>query len=108
MRAGRLNRKVTVQSLAATQSTVTGEMHDAWATVGSVWAEVAPLSGREAFIASQVRADVDTLITIRYATFAVVPTMRIVKGTTYYDIQSALDPLDRKREIRIMCKKGNT
>lgn len=46
MRAGELDRKITIQQLAVTRSPL-GDEVKAWSTLASVWAKVMPVSGRE-------------------------------------------------------------
>ena len=107
MRAGRLHQQISVYALSSTQSSTSGEMVEKWSTtiLTNVWAEVAPLKGRELFNAKQFQAEVDTLITIRYTTFEIVPTMKIVYGTKNYNIQSVINPFESNRELQILCTR---
>jgi SPP1 family predicted phage head-tail adaptor len=110
MRAGRLNHKVDIYSLASTQSATSGEMVEKWATaLMDVWAEVSPLKGRELFNARQFQAEVDTLITIRYTTvIEIVPTMKITYKSHDYNIQSSINPFESNRELQILCTRMAT
>jgi SPP1 family predicted phage head-tail adaptor len=110
MRAGRLNQQISVMALASTQSATSGEMIEKWATTAltDVWAEVSPLKGRELFNARQFQAEVDTLITIRYTTLEIVPTMKITYKTHDYNIQSVINPFESNRELQILCTRMAT
>lgn len=103
MRAGRLNRYVTIQRRVETQN-ATGEVVWTWVDVCSVWAEIAAVSGREFFAAQQVQAMVTHAITIRYRS-GIVAKMRIIEDcdqSIQYDIEAPL-PNARRTEIRLMC-----
>lgn len=65
MQAGQLNDRVTFQRATLT-SNAFGEPLQAWANVGTVWARVEPIAGKERFSAMQTMADVDYRITFRY------------------------------------------
>ncbi len=105
MRAGRLNKKISILSPAAVQSTVSGEQTITWSTyLRNRWASVEPLSMREQVITQQIAAQQDTRVTIRYAT-GITPDMRIVYNGSSYFIDSVIDPEDRHTEIQILCHK---
>lgn len=85
MRAGELDRRITIESRTESRST-TGAATYTWATLATVWAKVKPVRGQEYFAASQVNAQVDAIFTIRYRA-DITRTMRISYGGEYYDIQ---------------------
>ncbi|PIF22183.1 MULTISPECIES: phage head closure protein [Pantoea] len=66
MRAGILKHKIDLQSHEDVQDPVTGEITEIWETQASVWAEVAPLSGREFIAANAIQSEIRVRITIRY------------------------------------------
>lgn len=65
MRAGKLDRRITLQTRTAVQS-VSGEYTETFANLATVWAEVTDLRGREFFAAQQKNADVTTRFRIRW------------------------------------------
>lgn len=86
MRAGRLDRRISLQTATDTQDSY-GQAVSVWATTYTVWADVWPLPYTE-----QVEGDRKTegtmfKIRIRYQS-GVIPTMRVVYGSSYYDIVS--------------------
>lgn len=108
MRAGKLNKKVTILYPVTVQSTVSGEQTITWATfLRNRWAGVEPLSMREQVLSAQIAAQQDTRITIRYAT-GITPDMRIVYDGSSYFIDSVLDPDYEHKEIQILCHKLST
>lgn len=106
MRAGTLNRQVTIRKSTATQNTY-GEQERGWTDLMTIWARVNPLSGSERFAAQQIRADLDTEFTVRYTT-AIRPDMLIAYGGLEYDIHALIDVGDRHRELRILAAARTT
>jgi len=66
MRAGILKHWIELQSHTLIQDPITGDITEVWTTQASVWAEVAPLSGREFIAANAVQSEVRARITLRY------------------------------------------
>ena len=86
MRAGRLNRRITIQEPTESQGT-TGQAVPSWATYRTVWAEVKQRTGKESFDADQMVAETNTIFKIRYLT-GLTRKMRISYGGDYYGIES--------------------
>lgn len=113
MRAGRLSRRVTLQSRVETQGS-TGEVTWTWADVATVWAAIEPISGREYFSAQQVQSSTDTRIRIRYR-HGVTSKMRVAYEepgspmyTRYYEINSIVHFQENRRELQLMCRERET
>ena len=66
MRAGSLDRKVTLQRFTVTQDEMSGEEIQAWAELATVWANVRQASGGEYLKANQVQAVQRTVFQIRH------------------------------------------
>ena len=103
MRAGTLRHRVTLQTNAPIRQT-DGSMEDSWADVVTVWGSVEPLTGRERFRADQLESEVDVRIRIRYRS-GVSAQMRVKFGSRYYLIEAPIDPLERHREIELLCRE---
>ncbi len=104
MRAGELNKRITIQTKGTPTRDSFGAEVIAWSTFATVWAAVEPLSGREYLAAQQATATVDTRIRIRY--FAgVLPEMRIVYGSRTFEIVSVINVKEVGRELQIMCRE---
>lgn len=86
MRAGRLNRRITIQQVTETQDTYNA-ITRTWATYKTVWAEVVPKSGREYLNQAETVTQSDVLFRIRFIT-GVTTKMRISYDSNIYDIQS--------------------
>lgn len=75
-----------------------------WPVVGSMWAGIEPLQGREFFAAKAENAEVTTRIRIRYRN-DIDRTMKVsYKGITF-EILYIIHPKFGKRELQLMCKE---
>lgn len=105
MRVGALRHLIDLQSKASTIDG-NGDTVETWSPVAQVYAEIAPLSARE-FIASQaIQSSVTTRITIRYRA-GVLASMRLVHGSTIYNIAGVLpDPKSGREYLTLACSEG--
>jgi SPP1 family predicted phage head-tail adaptor len=91
IKAGNLNRLVTIMQKTITYDTVNEPM-EAWAEAGEVWARKETIGGRE-FVAAQKRnAETDALFVMRYTT-AINHRNRIRDGYIDYEIVE-ITPVD--------------
>ena len=72
MTAGRLRHRVTLQRLQPTTEPPTyhpetRQLLEEWVDLGTVWAAIEPLAGREMWLAKQVQANETYRITARYS-----------------------------------------
>jgi len=103
MQAGRLRHRVTVQR-ATDSIDQYGDQTPTWASLGTVWASVEPLSGREYFAAAQMQSEVSTRIVIRpISGVTLTPKDRVKFGSRYFDIQSVINRDERNRELQLLC-----
>jgi len=86
MKAGRLNRRITIQQPTESQG-ATGQAVPSWSTFREVWAEVRQRPGKETFDADQIVAKTDTVFRIRYLA-GLTRKMRVSYGGDYYDIHA--------------------
>lgn len=63
--AGKLDRRVTLQTPTVTRGDL-GGLAQTWVDLATVWAQVRPLSGREASRAQQVQSVASLAITLRW------------------------------------------
>lgn len=106
MRAGALRQRVTFQTATITQNSV-GEPVNSWSNIGTVWARVEPLAGKERFAAMQQQADVDYRITCRYSSTvaALAPEDRATWNGKTFDIKSVLNTETRDRELQVFVRE---
>lgn len=99
MRAGRLDRRITIQRFTETRSKY-NESIRSWADLYTVWASKRTQSGREALQGEQVVASNTVVFTIRHK--AITPQDRILFEGQTYDIKS-LNELGRREGLEIIC-----
>jgi SPP1 family predicted phage head-tail adaptor len=102
MKAGDLRHRIVIQRLD-TFNTL-GEVTDNWTTYVTVWANVAPLKGREYFDSAMQEAEVDSRITMRYLP-GIKPQMRVVYGNQTYDVKSVINVGMKDRELQLMVQE---
>lgn len=103
MNAGRNREVITIQARIQTQDDF-GQPIDTWSDFQKLRADVMPLSGREAFLAKQVGADITTRIMTRYCP-GVKAAQRILFRDLVFDIESVVP--DRLRtSLEIICKEA--
>lgn len=103
MQAGKLNKRVTIQSLTTTQDAA-GGIIETWADSAIRWASIEPLRGREYWEAKKENAEVETRIRLRYLS-GILPNMRVEYGTRYYLIVSVINPKEKGEETELMCRE---
>lgn len=100
MRAGQLRHRIVIQRGSASQDTFGAET-TTWSTLGTVWAEVYDLSGREYILSRQAQSEELVRITLRYRSDVTVAN-RVTWDGHVYDIKSVIqDP--QKRMLQLMC-----
>lgn len=65
MQSGRLDRRITIQTLTVTRDSYGGKV-EAWADLATVWAAAVPWRGSEAVAADQVVALAEFRFQLRY------------------------------------------
>jgi SPP1 family predicted phage head-tail adaptor len=104
--SGQLRHKVALQAETITQDPTTGDMTKVWTTFANVWAQIAPLSGREFIAASASQSEVQGKIVIRYRD-DVSSANRVVYRDQYYRILAALPDAESGREhLTLMTSEG--
>lgn len=103
--AGKLRHRVVLQASVQVQDSA-GDWVQGWHSMGTVWAAIAPVSGRE-FIQSQgTQSEVTARITIRNRS-DVTAGWRIVHGSKFYNIKGVLPDLDSGLEyLTLPCTEG--
>ena len=102
MRGGKLRCYVAFYQCVQTRNAV-GELTTDPATfplLGYVWARISPLSGQEAAIAKNIRADITHEIETRPTFFAVSPKDQIRYQGRTFEIVSRLNIDERNRQIK--------
>src|SRR3990167_4535385 len=107
LEAGKLSRQVTIQqrAIGSPQRTAMGAPDDACVDLCTTWAAIRPASSRALFAAQAVESLIDTEIEIRYCT-DVTAAMRVVYGSTIYNIEGVRDWETRHERLFLDCSTG--
>lgn len=106
MKAGRLNRRIVIQQRLATENEL-GERVSGWQTVTTVWANIINKSGLETVRNEMDMSIVNASIRIRYRT-GITAGMRVLDGSTVYDIQAVLLDRTGKQYVDLVCQTGGS
>lgn len=98
-----MRARVTIQSRTIAQNGL-GEAIESWSTVATVPADVRMAGGAERYVnaGDQQQATITHVVRMRYRA-DVSPLERLLHGTRVLDIESAVDPDGRGRELVCMC-----
>ncbi|MBP9035947.1 MAG: phage head closure protein [Comamonadaceae bacterium] len=96
--AGRLNKRVTLQSPVLDQDTATGALATVWADQAVVWAAIEPISVRDFIAADERQSRVTARIVIRHRS-DVDASWRVTHGSKVYQIVGVLADQDSGREF---------
>ena len=102
MNPGQLTERVTLQRQQQGQDEL-GQLYNIWLTLGTAWASVEPLVGREYFAAGSVQSEVTTKIRMRYRP-GVTSSDRLIHEGKVYGIQSVINYKSANRDLVLMCK----
>lgn len=102
MKAGDIDQRVTLERQAGGVDEL-GQPLDEWAALGSCWASVQPLQGREFIAAQAAQSEVTTRITIRYRP-GITPADRVVFDGKVFNIVSVIDKRSQHDELQLMCR----
>jgi SPP1 family predicted phage head-tail adaptor len=101
MRAGRLNKRITIQAHAVGQD-ANGEPLKTWTDVCTVWASITDVTGREFLAAEAVQNTAQTKIGIRYRA-GILPAMRVTHGADAFNVLAVLG--QDKISLLLMCER---
>lgn len=100
---GKRQKRVAIQSKQTVRDAAGGASHT-WVTDTTVWAHIAPASGKELYAGEQVKAEVTHKITIRYYS-ALTTTKRLLYGTRVFDINFIKNIDERDCYQEMLCKE---
>lgn len=100
---GSLRHRVTIERPVRTASEG-GTATITWTGIGSAFARIEAVSGREIELADGVAGRVTHKVLIRYRD-DVLPEMRLAAGAQVYLIRAALDTDGRRRWLKCLCEE---
>lgn len=104
MRAGKLNRRVVIESCATTQDAY-GQRLTTWSTLANAWAYIKPLAGYELVAAQAVHAETTHQVDIRYQA-GITTAHRVNFSGRLFNIVAVLDIDMGHRALRLLCSEG--
>lgn len=99
MKPGLMRERITIEQQAPTRGAA-GSVVENWAAFKTVYAEVAPIAGREYTTLRAAQAEISTRFRIRYLS-GVVPTMRVNWRGQIFGISEVIDIGARRREMEL-------
>lgn len=104
MEIGKLKHRVILEAYTTTRDSFGAEIKD-WIEVGTVWANIEPVSGKEYFSSKQINAEVTTKITIRHLA-EINPKMRVLFKNRIFEVISVINPEEKNIALIFMCKES--
>ena len=102
-RIGDLRHRVIIQSSTETAD-AHGQMIPTWTDEAKVSASVEPLTQRELFQAGQVNSNINHRVLMRHRD-GMTTKKRILFGSRTFNIESALNPEERNKELVLLCSE---
>ena len=107
MKSGDLNKRITIQKKSTTATTRDefGQLNYVWEDLGTFWAAVEPLTGRELWAQQQLQSELTTRFRIRYQP-NIITDMRISYVDKIYVIKSVIDHKEDHIELQLLTGEG--
>lgn len=102
MDAGKLNRRVKIQQLAAGQDAL-GQPVQTWSDLATVWANIKFNSGSETIKATAESSTAKASIRVRYRA-DITAGMRVLHGTTVFNIVAVLPDEQSRQHVDLACE----
>ncbi len=107
--AGQLNHRVRIQQPTTVKDAL-GAPTLTWSDVATVWADIQPLSGREARIADRIAAELTHQITVRFqpifADPSAVARMRVLFKDRVFALHAALNDDEANVVVILLASEG--
>lgn len=105
MQAGRLNRRVTLQSPSQSVDEI-GQPIPGWTDVATVWGDVRLRSGLESVKAGAVVSTVQASVRIRYRT-GINAGMRVLVDSVPYEVLAVQPDVGGREYVDLVCQVVN-
>lgn len=107
--AGQLSHRIRIQQPTAVKDAL-GAPTQTWTDVATVWADIQPISGREARIADRMAAVVSHQITVRHRSEFNDPKwvaqMRVLYRARVFSIHAALNEDEANVAVMLLASEG--
>ena len=112
--AGSLRHRIEILRTTGGTADAYGEKPENQVSLGTFWASIEPISGRELWQAQQVQSDVTHRIIMRYQAGTKPQTADIVQYTDpdtttvrRFEIDSVIVPMELRAAVQLMCIERN-
>lgn len=106
MRAGLLNKQISIMSASATARSTDGAPIEVWSTLlGNIWAAVDPRMGKETYRDRNRWEVEDVDFTLRWTTVAIIPEYRVRYSGNDYDIRAVINVKEANRELQLITTR---
>jgi len=106
MRAGLLNKTISIHAYTATARSTSGEPVEAQSTVlAGVWARVDPKTGKEDYRQRSRWENVEADFFIRWTTVSITPSMSVGYDGNEYDIKAVINTGESNRELQLITER---
>jgi len=103
MRAGEMNKKITIQYAAKSKNSFKEEIIT-WTTLCTIWCAIEPTTGSERYLQQERISETTARFKIRYRS-DIDTTKRIKYGNRYFDIISVINRDEANKELILMAKE---
>ncbi|NIF80141.1 phage head closure protein [Paraburkholderia sp. Cy-641] len=105
MRAGKLNRRVSLQKRGAARDTAGQPLVDGWTEIARLWANIRYLNGREYATSDTKVSGATASIRVRYRA-DLDATLRIVYRDAVFNILAVLPDEQDRDHVDLACNTG--
>ena len=102
MRAGRLNQRVTLECPVDVEDEYGATVME-WTEIGTFWAAVEPLTGKEIIAADAVAEITDVRVIMRYQP-GITAAKRLKHNGANLEIKTVINRRSMNRELYLLCK----
>lgn len=106
IRAGELRQQITIVKPGTTTDSFGGTAAGGGAALGTVWASVTALQGRDAVAAQSFSSIATHQIIIRWMA-GVVANCQVLFGTRTFQIEAVLNPNELTKKLILLCVEIN-
>lgn len=107
--AGQMSQRVRIQQPTVAKDAL-GAPTQTWSDIATVWADIQPISGREARIADRIAAVVSHQITVRFRSEfndpKSVSQMRVLFRDRIFSIHAALNEDEANVSVMLLASEG--
>ena len=106
IRTGDLRQRVELVQPGTTKDSYGGTTPGGGASLGTVWAEISSLSGRDALAAQSFTSTVSHVVRIRWMP-GVLAKQQVKFGTRTFQIVAVTNPDERTKVLKLFCTEIN-